>query len=290
MVKSTRRIATKTGHQTKAKLEQSARTVLYYKPFYVQKSSEQEKESCLCKFCLNMCLRFNELNNSLKDKDKKEDSMTKYFSNGCLCKLSEDGFLNLKCITGQCNVCIFSPLYDLSCFKDQGAVKFHQFVVEEYAYLSKKGEMKFGKQACRKLFFEPIQEFITKFDSKQSAYLLHRFEIKNDIFNWPQILSDTDLGYLFRQAYSENISCNPKYEPEDAHFSSKKTSLHCTMVYGCEEKPKYSYHISDNECHDSTFNLLVTKYLLEEFDDVKIFPLIRIKSDSIVVCMSLKPT
>ena len=71
MVKSTRRIATKTGHQIKAKLEQSARTVLCYKPFYVQKSAEQEKESCLCKFCLNMCLRFNELNNSLKDKDKK---------------------------------------------------------------------------------------------------------------------------------------------------------------------------------------------------------------------------
>ena len=55
MVQSTRGIATKTGHQIKAKLEQSGfqlsyGTVLNYKPFYVQKPAEKEKESCLRNF------------------------------------------------------------------------------------------------------------------------------------------------------------------------------------------------------------------------------------------------
>ena len=52
MVRSTRRISTKTGHQIRAKLLQvgyhvSYGTVLNYKPFYVQKPCEREKESCL---------------------------------------------------------------------------------------------------------------------------------------------------------------------------------------------------------------------------------------------------
>ena len=79
-------------------------------------------------------------------------------------RVVENGFLRIKCTTCQCNVCTFSPVYDLSCFKDQGVVKLYHFVVEEYK-LSKKGEMKSGKQTTKKNFHEPIQEFITKFDS-----------------------------------------------------------------------------------------------------------------------------
>ena len=45
----------------------------------MQKPAEREKESCLCKFCLNFRLRFNELNNLLVDKQKIEKSVTKYF-------------------------------------------------------------------------------------------------------------------------------------------------------------------------------------------------------------------
>ena len=66
MVRSTRYIATKTGHQIKAKLEQSCHSVSYgtilnFKPFYVQKACEHEKQSCLCKFCLNLHLKYNEM-------------------------------------------------------------------------------------------------------------------------------------------------------------------------------------------------------------------------------------
>ena len=148
MVRSTRRISTKTGHQIRAKLLQvgyhvSYGTVLNYKPFYVQKPCEREKESCLCKFCLNLRLRYNEMNKILKDKNEIEESMTKYFSNGCTCEPSENGFVKLECITGTCSNCQISPLHDISAYDEQHKiVRFHQFVVDEYTYISKKKENK----------------------------------------------------------------------------------------------------------------------------------------------------
>ena len=110
--------------------------------------------------------------------------------------------------------------------------------------------------------------------------MLQRFEIHNDVHHWLQILSDSDLGYIFHQAYSENISGSPKFDPQDAHFSSKQTSLHCTVVYDNEKDLKYVYNISNNKGHDSAFTLLGTKDLMEIFNDFKNYPLIRIKIDN----------
>ena len=87
------------------------------------------------------------------------------------------------------------------------------------------------------------------------------------------------MGPIFHEDYSENVSASPKYEPQDAHFSTKQTSLHCSVVY-CAEKKHYAYHISDNKCHDFAFTSLVTRDLLEHFDGTKDSPLIRIKSDN----------
>ena len=46
-------------------------TMFNLKPFYIEKPTEREKESCLCIFCLNLRLRFNTLQNQLKDNGKK---------------------------------------------------------------------------------------------------------------------------------------------------------------------------------------------------------------------------
>ena len=97
--------------------------------------------------------------------------------------------------------------------KQEKGVRFHEFVVETYTYTNKKGEKKTGSRTIRKEFVEEFHEFKSNIDSKRSAYLLHRYEIKNDSFHWPQIMSDTDLGIIFHQDYSENISCSPKFEP-----------------------------------------------------------------------------
>ena len=49
-----------------------------------------------------------------------------------------------------------------------------------------------------------FQNFEDKFDSKAEAYLLHRFETKNDLFHWPQILVDSTLGCILFQDFSKN--------------------------------------------------------------------------------------
>lgn len=97
MVRSTRCILTKTGCQIEVKLAQTSfevsyGTIINLKPFSVQKPTESKKESCLCKFSLNLGLPFNELNNLLADKLKIAKSMTKYFSKGCKCKNPENGY------------------------------------------------------------------------------------------------------------------------------------------------------------------------------------------------------
>ena len=253
MYRSTRYIATKTGHQIRNKLLQgglnvSYGTVLKYKPFYVQKGCEREKQSCLCKFCLNLRLRYNELLKNLKYKEKREDSMTKYFSNGCKCQPSENGSLQLECINGNCSECKLSSLFAEDDFKDtQANVHFHQFVVQEYTYKSKSGEQKTGKRTVRKEFEEKFSEFKENIDKKGPSYLVHRFEIKNDQFHWSKILDNEESGIIFHQDYSENISCSPKYEPQDAHFSLKQTSLHCTVVHSPGKSIRYAYHISDDK-------------------------------------------
>ena len=267
MVRSTRRISTKTGCQIQVKLAEisfkvSYGTIIHLKPYYVQQSPEREKENCLCKSCLNLHLRFNELNNLLIDKQKIEKSTTKYFSYGCECENSEISFTRLDCIFGKCDNGKLTPMFQLSDYNNKGKlVRFNQFVADQYEYTSKKAEKKFGTQTVKKEIFEPLIDF----DKKCSAYLLHRFEI-TDVHNWLQILSDSTLGYIFHQYYSENIIYSPKLEPHDAHFASKQTSLHCTAVYDNEKDPKYAYHISDNKGHDSAFTLLVMKDLMEIFN------------------------
>ena len=150
MVCSTRHISTETGCQIQVKLaeigfEVSYGTIINLKPFHVQKPAEREKESCLCKFCSNLCLRFNELSNLLIDKQKTEKPLTKYFSNGCECEHSENGFMKLDCILGKCNNCKLRPMFQLSDYDDKGKLaRFNQHVVDQYEYTSKKGEKKSG--------------------------------------------------------------------------------------------------------------------------------------------------
>ena len=78
----------------------------------------------------------------------------------------------------------------------------------------------------------------------------------NDNFYWPQVLNTTNhLGYIFHMDYLENISVTPKEEPQDAHFSGKQTSLHCTVVHKPYDTHHYCYHMSDNLTQDKIFSL-----------------------------------
>ena len=66
---------------------------------------------------------------------------------------------------------------------------------------------------------------------------------------------------MFHMDYSENISCSPKFEPQDAHFfGQQQTSLHCAVCHEPDSQVLYVYHLSDDKFHNSAFTYsVVTK-------------------------------
>ena len=116
-VKSTRYIATKTVREiqhtleTKHDLHFSLGIICSLKPFYIVPPSEREKESCLCKFCLNLHLKFDALQKHLKDKTRRVSSMSSYFANGISCAQDQNGFYQLKCISSDCDKCKLVPVF-----------------------------------------------------------------------------------------------------------------------------------------------------------------------------------
>lgn len=293
MVRTTRRIAIKTFKEMNAllkvkhNLDVSSGSIFKYKPFFIQTATEREKECCLCKVCLNIRLKYRALVHHLKEGVEKTDSLTSYFGYGIKCPMGENGYYQDQCISGLCEEqgCSAETVkYSLADFKVPEKIDYQQFVKEGYTYISKKTkEKKEGSRTVRKVFTESFESLKENFDSMGSSYLHHRFEIKNDQYLWPLVLNETQHGYVFHMDFSENIQCTPKEEPQDAHFSSKQTSLHCTVVHSPHSNRKeflYAYHLSDDKLHDASFTESVTRDLLMRHPDYKDYPLLRIKSDN----------
>ena len=133
------------------------------------------------------------------------------------------------------------------------SMKYDQFLQEVYSYINKEGLENARKRTVRKQIIQDFYEFKDEF-KKREAYLVHRYECMNDNFIWQQILDRSELGYIFHLDFSENVGCTPKFKPHDTHFSGKKTSLHCNVVYAPgAPKPIYAYHFSDDKNHDSVY-------------------------------------
>ena len=76
--------------------------------------------------------------------------------------------------------------------------------------------------------------------------------------------------------FSKIIAVKPKFEVQDAHFSGKKYSLHCSIVE--PKKQKYFYFLSEDTTHDPEF---VHEVLVDLFDKLSIKnETIMIKSDN----------
>ena len=68
----------------------------------------------------------------------------------------------------------------------------------------------------------------------------------------------------------------PKFEVQDAHFSGKRYSLHCSVVEPGTEK--YFYHLSEDKTHGPEF---IHEVLIDLFDKLSIKnKTIMIKSDN----------
>ena len=51
--------------------------------------------------------------------------------------------------------------------------------------------------------------------------------------------------------FLENITLKTKQEVQEAHFSGKQYTLHCSIVQPGENK--FVYHLSDDTTHDPSF-------------------------------------
>lgn len=63
-------------------------------------------------------------------------------------------------------------------------------------------------------------------------YLMHKYQVNNDVFRWPMTLATTIThGSIYHIDYSENIFQMYKYNPQSSHFSKSQFSLPCAVKH-----------------------------------------------------------
>ena len=80
--------------------------VLSLRPFFITYPTEKEISLCPCIMCLNARSLFELIKaQAKKDGDVCPDSITEYFMSSYECPKSENGYYQLKCVTGKCKGC-----------------------------------------------------------------------------------------------------------------------------------------------------------------------------------------
>ena len=74
-----------------------------------------------------------------------------------------------------------------------------------------------------------FKELYTKLLAMKKVYLMHRYQVNNDVYQGPLILATIQThGSIFHMDFSENLTQMFKYEPQSAHFSKKQCT--CTAL------------------------------------------------------------
>ena len=79
--------------------------------------------------------------------------------------------------------------------------------------------------------------------------------------------------------FSENVGLKPKHEVQNAHFSGKQYSLHCSIVKPGDNK--YVFHLSDDTNHDPLFANEILKDIFKRWN---------IKDEAIIIKGDNAPT
>ena len=178
-------------------------------------------------------------------------SMSEFYMYSCQCEKSTNAYWKLSCCKGICQAC-----------KDAN--------IPVIPY---------------------IAELCTNLWEQKNVYLIHRYQIENDKFLWPEVLKTTEkYGSICWLDFSENVSGTPKWEPQDAHFSKQQFLLHCTVCHKQDDGGyDYFYHLSDDTTHDSHYTFAVVEHILSTLPSAKLY---RFKSDncpSQYECMNVFP-
>ena len=122
----------------------------------------------------------------------------------------------------------------------------------------------------------PFADALKQFNSLKQKYLAHKFQVYNDMYHWPQILSATEFGPIYHMDYSENLCQSFKYEPQSSHFNKNQYSLHCTIKHGANSN-KYIYHLSNELSHNFSYTYCVISHVIQ-LDPIN--SIISLKSDN----------
>ena len=144
--------------------------------------------------------------------------------------------------------CIFSHLrrVNFKIFSNHGELFLDETKQETY-YSAQKAENVTDSRTARVDDKKPVSWITQKLVQMKDSYLLHRKYVDNDRFVW-QALRNAHTGKFLHRDYSENMNISEKHQVQDAHFSGKQYTLHCSSL----ETPnpyKYIYHLSDNTTH-----------------------------------------
>ena len=279
---SNRRICTSTVRTIQQKLSEknidvSIGSVLNLRPFFITYASEKEMSLCMCKLCLNARLMFDPLMaKAKKDGDETFESITHFFSNEVQCPKSVNGYFKWSCSTRSCRNCKNTKPAKLACMSSNELVTVEQFETIERQYLKINKKTNEVEQKTSKLTDKvetqmSYSALYKKLTSMRKSYTTHKYQIYNDMYHWPRIMSTVnEYGEIRHCDYSENMSQMFKHEPQSAHFNKRAYSLHCTVEHtktkpgSTEASPnRYIYHLSDDMKHDYAFTSACVNHHLE---------------------------
>ena len=125
---------------------------------------------------------------------------------------------------------------------------------------------------------EEVSVIAQKLISIKDSYLKHRSHVDNINKVFP-IVKESFQGTYIELDFSENIAIKPKFEVQEAHFSGKQYTLHCSIVE--PGMSKYVYHLCDDTKHDPVF----VNEVLED-----IFTKRNIKNETVIIKSDNAPT
>ena len=211
-------IATCTFRSIQSKLEEkgvnvSIGSIIAFRPFFITFATEKEVALCLCKLCLNTRMMFEPfMKQAKKDGDEIFSSITKFFMSSCQCHKSTNGFWSWQCVSGKCRKCKNLKLPSFACENSSQLVTIDQFkfVESKYKKMGKKSEKEVEKTSTRTERVSDsvtFKELYTKLVAMKKVHLMHRYQVNNNVYQWPLILATIQThGSIFHIDFSENLT------------------------------------------------------------------------------------
>lgn len=203
-------------------------TAISVRPFFVTFATEKEIALCLCKVCLNCRMLLEPLMAQAKrDNDNVTESVSEFLMYSCKCSKSPNGYFQWNCVSMKCKECKKSKPMPLECQDSEKETKVYQFEVTKKPYkkINKKGEVveKVSDKTERVEHSLSFKELYQKLVAYKKIYTSHKYQVYNNQFHWPKILSTCDqIGEIYHMDFSENLSQQYKYEPQSCHFNKQQ--------------------------------------------------------------------